>query len=141
MIADETGAYPALGLADALAAAGAEVHFVSASGSIGNAQLASELELQHLLPRLRKNGVTLTVLHDIDRIEGSRVVVNDSLGGDGWGARRRRHGGARPAAGPARPSPPRAGVEGAARGARRRCALAAHTEAVIHEAELLARSL
>src|SRR3954462_6300084 len=43
VIADETGAYPALGLADALAAAGAEVHFVSASGSIGNPQLASEL--------------------------------------------------------------------------------------------------
>ena len=126
VIADETGAYPALGLADALAAAGAEVHFVSASGSIGNPQLASELELQHLLPRLRRSGVTLTVLHDIDRIEGSRVVVNDSLGGEGWElddvdtvvlAQRRV---------PRVASLPRAGVEGAARPPRRRCALAAH---------------
>ena len=141
VIADETGAYPALGLADALAAAGAEVHFVSASGSIGNPQLASELELQHLLPRLRKNGVTLTVLHDIDRIEGSRVVVNDSLGGEGWEldgvdtvvlAQRRvprvhLHRALESKV-------PRVELVGDARSPRT-------TEAVIHEAELLARSL
>ncbi len=84
MIADETGAYPALGLAEALALAGAEVHFVSASGSIGGAQLTSELELEHLLPRLRKLGVTLTVSHDIERIEGRRVEIHDCLGGEGW---------------------------------------------------------
>lgn len=84
VIADETGTYASLGLAEALALAGAEVHFVSAAGSIGNAQLASELELQHILPRLRTLGVTLTVNHDIDRIEGGRVLIHDSLGGEGW---------------------------------------------------------
>ena len=141
VIADETGAYPALGLADALAAAGAEVHFVSAAGSIGNPQLASELELQHLLPRLRKSGVTLTVLHDIDRIEGSRVVVNDSLGGEGWElddvdtvvlAQRRVP---RVQLYRALESKvPRVQLVGDARSPRT-------TEAVIHEAELLARSL
>jgi Pyridine nucleotide-disulphide oxidoreductase len=141
VIADETGAYPALGLADALAAAGAEVHFVSASGSIGNPQLASELELQHLLPRLRKSGVTLTVLHDIDRIVGSHVFVNDSLGGEGWElddvdtvvlAQRRV-----PRIHLYRAlesKVPRVELVGDARSPRT-------TEAVIHEAELLARSL
>ena len=84
VIADETGTYASLGLAEALALGGAEVHLVSASGSIGNAQLASELELQHILPRLRALGVTLTVSHDIDRIEGRRVVIHDSFGGEGW---------------------------------------------------------
>jgi 2,4-dienoyl-CoA reductase-like NADH-dependent reductase (Old Yellow Enzyme family)/thioredoxin reductase len=83
VIADESGTYPALGLAEALALAGAEVHFVSASGSIGNAALASELELPHLLPRLRRLGVTLTVSHDIDRIEGRRVLLHDSFAGAG----------------------------------------------------------
>jgi 2,4-dienoyl-CoA reductase-like NADH-dependent reductase (Old Yellow Enzyme family) len=83
VIADESGSYPALGLAEALALTGAEVHFVSASGSIGNAALVSELELPHILPRLRRLGVTLTVSHDIDRIEGRRVVLHDSLGGEG----------------------------------------------------------
>ena len=60
------------------------MHFVSAAGSIGNAALASELELPHILPRLRKLGVTLTVSHDIDRIEGRRVLLHDSFGGAGW---------------------------------------------------------
>ena len=141
VIADETGAYAALGLAEALALAGAEVHFISAAGSIGSPQLASELELQHVLPRLRKLGVSLTVSHDIERIEGRRVAIHDSLGGEGWelddvdtvvlGLQR---------------APrlelyreletalPRVHLVGDARSPRT-------TEAVIHEAELLARSL
>ena len=84
VIADETGAYPSLGLAEALALSGSEVHFISALPSIGGAQLTSELELEHLLPRLRKLGVSLTVSHDIERIAGRRVEIHDCLGGDGW---------------------------------------------------------
>jgi hypothetical protein len=141
VIADETGAYPALGLAEALALAGAEVHFVAAAGAIGNAQLASELELQHVLPRLRALGVTLTVAHDIERIDGTRVAIRDALGGQGWeldgvdtvvlaqlrAPRVALHRAVAPAI-------PHAHLVGDARSPRT-------TEAVIHEAELLARSL
>jgi hypothetical protein len=141
VIADETGTYPSLGLAEALALAGAEVHFVSASGSIGGVQLASELELQHLLPRLRKLGVTLTISHDIDRIDDRRVVIHDSLGGAGWElddvdtvvlALRRAPRVALYAA--LQGSVPHVHLVGDARSPRT-------TEAVIYEAEMLARSL
>jgi hypothetical protein len=141
VIADETGAYPALGLAEALALTGAEVHLVTPAGSIGSAQLASELELQHVLPRLRALGVTLTVLHDVDRIEGRRVVIHDSLGGSGRvlddvdtvvlalqrTPRRSLFEELEPAVANLR-------LVGDARSPRT-------TEAVIHEAELLARAL
>jgi 2,4-dienoyl-CoA reductase (NADPH2) len=141
VIADETGAYAALGLAEALALAGAEVHFISAAGSIGSPQLASELELQHVLPRLRRLGVSLTVSHDIERIEGRHVAIHDSLGGEGWelddvdtvvlGLQRA------PRLSLYRELEtvlPRVHLVGDARSPRT-------TEAVIHEAELLARSL
>ena len=141
VIADESGTYPALGLAEALAQAGAEVHFVSASGSIGNAALASELELPHLLPRLRRLGATLTVSHDIDRIEGRRVLLHDSFGGAG----RQLDDvdtvvlalGRAPRLSLFRALEdvlPRVRLVGDARSPR-------STEAVIHEAELLARAL
>ena len=85
--------------------------------------------------------MTLTVLHDIDRIEGSRVVVNDSLGGEGW-----ELDGVDTVVLAQRRAPrvhlhraleskvPRVELVGDARSPRT-------TEAVIHEAELLARSL
>ena len=141
VIADETGTYPSLGLAEALALAGAEVHFISAAGSIGGAQLASELELQHVLPRLRKLGVSLTVSHDIERIEGRRVLIHDGLGGAGW-----QLDGVDTVVLALQRAPrlalyreleaalPRVHLVGDARSPRT-------TEAVIHEAELLARAL
>jgi 2,4-dienoyl-CoA reductase-like NADH-dependent reductase (Old Yellow Enzyme family) len=141
VIADETGAYPPLGLAEALALAGAEVQLITPAAAIGSAQLASELELQHVLPRLRALGVALTVLHDIERIEGRRVVIRDALGGTGRlvddvdtvvlalqrSSRRSLHDALEPAVADLR-------LVGDARSPRT-------TEAVIHEAELLARAL
>ena len=141
VIADETGAYPALGLAEALALAGAEVHFITPAPAIGGPNLVSELELPHLLPRLRTLGVTLTVTHDIDRIDGSAVVVSDSLGGAGY-----RLAGVDTVVLALGRTPrialhealltaiPRVELVGDARSPRT-------TEAVIYEAELLARSL
>jgi 2,4-dienoyl-CoA reductase-like NADH-dependent reductase (Old Yellow Enzyme family)/thioredoxin reductase len=58
VIADEGGTYPPLGLAEALAAAGVEVHYLTADGEIG-ADTAFLLERQHLLPRLHALGVDL----------------------------------------------------------------------------------
>jgi 2,4-dienoyl-CoA reductase-like NADH-dependent reductase (Old Yellow Enzyme family) len=141
VISDETGSYPSLGLAEALALAGAEVHLVSVSGSIGNAQLASELELQHVLPRLRALGVTLTVSHDIDRIEGSHVVIHDSFGGEGWQlddvdtvVLAHQRAPRRALADALTDRVPQLHVVGDARSPRT-------TEAVIYEAEMLARAL
>jgi hypothetical protein len=80
VIADDVGTYAPLGLAEALAAAGVEVHLVTPNGAIG-AEAAAELELPHLMPRLRRMGVTLTTWHDIDSVDGRRVVLGDVWGG------------------------------------------------------------
>jgi 2,4-dienoyl-CoA reductase-like NADH-dependent reductase (Old Yellow Enzyme family) len=82
IIADETGAYPPLGLAEALAAEGVEVHLVTPSDAIGESA-AGDLELPHVLPRLRRLGVTLTALHDIGSVNGSCVVLDHVWGGPG----------------------------------------------------------
>ena len=46
------------------------------------AEAAAELELPHVVPRLRALGVELTVWHDIGAIDGRRVVLDDIWGGE-----------------------------------------------------------
>ena len=82
IIADETGTYPPLGLAEALAAAGAEVHLVTPADAIGETT-AGDLELPHILPRLRQLGVTLTTLHDIASVHEKCVNLDHVWGGPG----------------------------------------------------------
>ena len=77
---DETGTYAPLGLAEALAREGADVHVVTPGPTVG-AEAAAELELPHVVPRLRELGVELTVWHDIGAIDGRRVVLDDVWGG------------------------------------------------------------
>jgi 2,4-dienoyl-CoA reductase-like NADH-dependent reductase (Old Yellow Enzyme family) len=81
VILDETGAYAPLGLAEVLASVGARVHVVTPGPTVG-AEAAAELELPHLLPRLRGLGVELTIWHDIGAIDGRRVVLDDVWGGE-----------------------------------------------------------
>ncbi|HEY2053042.1 MAG TPA: FAD-dependent oxidoreductase [Solirubrobacterales bacterium] len=57
-IVDEGGTYPPLGLAEALAAAGGRVHYLTSGGEVG-ADTAFLLERQHLLPRLRALDIEL----------------------------------------------------------------------------------
>jgi 2,4-dienoyl-CoA reductase-like NADH-dependent reductase (Old Yellow Enzyme family) len=81
VIAEETGAYPPLGLAEALAAAGAEVHFFTARGEVG-ADAAFHLELPHLMPRLRALGVELVTDSVVRKVDGGLVEVGDLWGGE-----------------------------------------------------------
>jgi thioredoxin reductase len=81
VIVDETGTYAPLGLAEVLATAGAWVHIVTPAATIG-AEAAVELELPHVMPRLRRLGVELTIWHDIGSIEARCVVLDDVWGGD-----------------------------------------------------------
>jgi 2,4-dienoyl-CoA reductase-like NADH-dependent reductase (Old Yellow Enzyme family) len=81
VIVDETGTYAPLGLAEVLATAGARVHIVTPAATIG-AEAAVELELPHVMPRLRRLGVELTIWHDIGSIEARCVVLDDVWGGD-----------------------------------------------------------
>jgi 2,4-dienoyl-CoA reductase-like NADH-dependent reductase (Old Yellow Enzyme family) len=82
LIFDETGTYPPLGLAEALAAAGARVEIVTPGGTLG-AVASVDLELPHVLPRLRVLDVVLTTGHHIEDVEGSTVRL-----GDTWGSTR-----------------------------------------------------
>jgi 2,4-dienoyl-CoA reductase-like NADH-dependent reductase (Old Yellow Enzyme family) len=79
-IADEGGTYPPLGLAEALAAAGSEVHCFTAGGEVG-ADTAFLLERQHLLPRLRGLGVDLVTDRGVRSFAGGTVETVDLLGG------------------------------------------------------------
>lgn len=81
LIADETGTYAPLGLAEALAGAGVAVEVLTPAGSIGQSA-AVRLELPHILPRLGRLGVTLTVCHDIAAIDGERVMLRDVWSGE-----------------------------------------------------------
>ena len=80
VILDETGSYAPLGLAEVLATAGVRIHVVTPGPTIG-AEATAELELPHVMPRLRRLGVELTIWHDIGSIEGRRVVLDDVWGG------------------------------------------------------------
>jgi len=81
VILDETGTYAPLGLAEALATSGANVHVVTPGPTVG-AEAAAELEVPHIVPRLRELGVELAVWHDIGAIDGRRVVLDDVWGGE-----------------------------------------------------------
>lgn len=82
VVADDTGSYAPLGLAEALAAAGAEVRYLTARNEIG-AEPAFHLELGHLLPRLRGLGVGLESGRAVSRVNGGAVEVTDLWGGPG----------------------------------------------------------
>jgi 2,4-dienoyl-CoA reductase-like NADH-dependent reductase (Old Yellow Enzyme family)/thioredoxin reductase len=140
VILDETGAYAPLGLAEVLAGAGSRVHVVTPAPTIG-AETALELELPHLMPRLRRLEVELLTWHDIDSVDGRRVVLEDVWGGARASiedvdtivlARQRR---------------PRQALYDELRNAGREASLVGDaraprtTLAVIHEAEALARAL
>jgi 2,4-dienoyl-CoA reductase-like NADH-dependent reductase (Old Yellow Enzyme family) len=80
VIADDTGTYAPLGLAEALGAAGASVRFLTARGEIGT-EPAFHLELPHLLPRLRALGVDLATGRAVSGIDSGGVEVGDLWGG------------------------------------------------------------
>jgi 2,4-dienoyl-CoA reductase-like NADH-dependent reductase (Old Yellow Enzyme family)/thioredoxin reductase len=80
VIVDETGSYAPLGLAEVLAGVGTHVHLVTPTPAVG-ADAAAELELPHVMPRLRRLGVELIAWHDIESVEGRRVVAADVWGG------------------------------------------------------------
>lgn len=80
LIVDETGAYPPLGLAEALAATGAQVWLATPAGAVGESA-ALQLELPHVLPRLGRLDVTFVVSHDLERIEEDAVWLRDVWSG------------------------------------------------------------
>lgn len=140
VVLDETGSYAPLGLAEVLAAAGTHVHLVTPAPAVG-ADAAAELESPHVMPRLRRLGVELIAWHDIDSVEGRRVVLEDVWSGsldpiesvDAIVLARQRA--------------PRDALFGELRAAGRETTLVGDarsprsTLAVIHEAEALARAL
>jgi hypothetical protein len=73
LIVDEVGTYEPLGLAEALAEAGAEVELATTRSSVGW-RAAEQLELPHVLPRLDRLGVRLTTRH-IPADDGRTIVV------------------------------------------------------------------
>jgi len=81
VIADDTGSYAPLGLAEALAAAGATVRFLTARGTIGS-EPDFHLELPHLMPRLRALGVELATDRVVRAVDGGELEVADLWGGD-----------------------------------------------------------
>jgi 2,4-dienoyl-CoA reductase-like NADH-dependent reductase (Old Yellow Enzyme family) len=80
VIADDTGTYAPLGLAEALASAGASVRFFAVGNDIGG-EPDFHLELPHLLPRLRALGVELATGRAITGVNGDAVEVADLWGG------------------------------------------------------------
>jgi hypothetical protein len=72
LIVDESGTYAPLGLAEALAEAGVEVELATPAASVGW-RAAEQLELPHVLPRLRRLGVRLTADFDVGSIDGRNV--------------------------------------------------------------------
>ncbi len=81
VIADDTGTYAPLGLAEALAAAGTTVRFLTARGAIGS-EPDFHLELPHLMPRLRALGVELATDRVVRAVHGGEVEVGDLWGGE-----------------------------------------------------------
>ncbi len=80
LVADDTGAYAPLGLAEALASAGATVRFLTARDEIG-AEPAFHLERPHLLTRLRALGVELAGGRAVAAVSEGGVEVVDLWGG------------------------------------------------------------
>jgi 2,4-dienoyl-CoA reductase-like NADH-dependent reductase (Old Yellow Enzyme family) len=80
LVADDTGTYAPLGLAEALASAGASVRFLTARDEIGP-EPAFHLELPHLLPRLRALGVSLETGRAVVGVDADGVDAADLWGG------------------------------------------------------------
>ncbi|HEY0276690.1 MAG TPA: NAD(P)-binding protein [Solirubrobacterales bacterium] len=80
LIADDSGTYAPLGLAEALAGAGTSVRFLTARGEIGT-EPSFHLELPHLLPRLRALGVDLATGRAVTGIDDEGIEVADLWGG------------------------------------------------------------
>ncbi|MBS1891136.1 MAG: NAD(P)-binding protein, partial [Actinobacteria bacterium] len=80
VIAEEGGTYPPLGLAEALAAAGTRVHFLTADAEIG-AETAFLLERQHLIPRLRALDIELRTDAGVRAFAAGTVEAFDLFGG------------------------------------------------------------
>ena len=81
VIADEGGTYPPLGLAEALAAAGVRVTYLTSGGEVG-ADTAFLLERQHLMPRLRALGIELVTDAGVRAFVGGAVEAVDHFGGE-----------------------------------------------------------
>lgn len=80
MIVDGAGTVAPLGLAALLSARGADITLVTAHVGLGRAALA-ELELPHIMPILRANGVRVIVSHDIQHIDNTSVTLQNVWGG------------------------------------------------------------
>jgi 2,4-dienoyl-CoA reductase-like NADH-dependent reductase (Old Yellow Enzyme family) len=80
MIVDGTAGYSPLALADLLTSQGAEVVLVTAHAALG-ARAFSELELQHVMPRLLGHGVQIFAAHEIDSWSGSTITLQSIWGG------------------------------------------------------------
>ena len=78
LILDDTGAYLPLGLAELLGQQGAAVEVLSRFPAIGEL-VAGTQDLPWLLPRLAKLDVRLSPNHFIESIDGSRVLVYETL--------------------------------------------------------------
>jgi NADPH-dependent 2,4-dienoyl-CoA reductase/sulfur reductase-like enzyme len=81
VIADETGSYAPLGLAETLAAAGVDVDVVTPNSEIGH-EATIYLEAPHILPRLRHLGVGLRSGYAVEAIEQSVVRLADVWAGE-----------------------------------------------------------
>ena len=79
MIVDASGTYAPLGLADLLSAQGVQVTLATPNESLGSIA-AQELELQHVMPRLLERGTRTVVAHEIESVDGSRVVLRSMWG-------------------------------------------------------------
>jgi 2,4-dienoyl-CoA reductase-like NADH-dependent reductase (Old Yellow Enzyme family) len=81
VIAEETGSYWPLGLAELLAEHGAEVEVVSPHLFIGE-ETQRTLEMQHIIPALRELGVRLAAQESVTAIDGRAVTVTDVWSGE-----------------------------------------------------------
>jgi thioredoxin reductase len=81
VIADEGGTYPPLGLAEALAATGTRVTYLTAGAEIG-ADTAFLLERQHLMPRLRALHIELLTDRAARSFAAGTVETIDLFGGE-----------------------------------------------------------
>jgi 2,4-dienoyl-CoA reductase-like NADH-dependent reductase (Old Yellow Enzyme family) len=80
LIVDGTGTYAPLGLADLLTAGGTEVLFVTPNESVGRIA-AGEQGLQHLMPVLYERAFSLRCLHDLETVEGRTAILRSVFGG------------------------------------------------------------
>lgn len=82
LIYDETGTYLPLGLAELCAQAGSTVEVMTPHRAVGEDAIRS-MDWEHIAPRLADHGVTLTAQHTIDEIGAGRASVRGVYGGPG----------------------------------------------------------